>query len=93
MYHNGSENFKKYRPKTRVLNASLKKDNLVGFVFAGGVGDVVGPKENTGFYHVFEIIKKHSEMSKSARLRAEEKFDIKNWIKNHKNVFMRLLER
>ncbi len=42
---------------------------------------------------MIEIIKKHNEMSKYARLRAEEKFDIKNWIKNHKNVFMRLLDR
>ena len=42
---------------------------------------------------MIEIIKKHNEMSKSARLRAEEKFDIKHWIKNHNNVFMRLLER
>ena len=54
---------KKYNPKTLVLNASLKKDNLVGFVFNGDVGDVVGPKENTGFYHVFQIIKKHKKGS------------------------------
>ena len=54
---------KKYKPKTRVLNASLKKDSLVGFVFNGGVGDVVGPKENRGFYHVFQIIKKHKKGS------------------------------
>tara|TARA_Y100000748_G_scaffold249578_1_gene214534 strand:+ start:18361 stop:19149 length:789 start_codon:yes stop_codon:yes gene_type:complete len=54
---------KKYKPKTRALSASLKKDNLVGFVFNAGVGDVVGPKENKGLYHVFQIIKKHKEGS------------------------------
>jgi len=54
---------KKYIPKTRVLNASLKKDNLVGFVFSGAAGDIVGPKKNAGLYHVFQIIKKHKRGS------------------------------
>ena len=57
------EIIKKYRPKTRILNFSLKKDNLVGFVFDGRPGDVVGPKKHEKHYHVFQIIKKHKKGS------------------------------
>lgn len=51
------EIIKKHRPKTRLLSSSLKKDNLVGFVFDARAGDVVGPKKHANYYHVFQIIK------------------------------------
>lgn len=57
------EIIKKHKPKTRFLRASLKKDNLVGFVFDGRVGDVLGPKKHKDYYHVFQIIKKHKKGS------------------------------
>ena len=57
------EIIKKHRPKTRFLSSSLKKDNLVGFVFGGRVGDVLGPKKHRNYYHVFQIIKKHKKGS------------------------------
>jgi len=57
------EIIKKYGPKTRFLSSSLKKDNLVGFVFDGRVGDVLGPKKHKGYYHVFQIMKKHKKGS------------------------------
>lgn len=57
------EIIKKYGPKTRFLSSSLKKDNLVGFVFGGRVGDVLGPKKHKEYYHVFQIIKKHKKGS------------------------------
>ena len=53
----------KYSPKTRFLSEDLKKDNLVGFVFSGGVETVVGPKKHGGFYHLFQILKKHKKGS------------------------------
>ena len=57
------EIIKKHRPKTRRLSSSLKKDNLVGFVFDGRVGDVLGPKKHRDYYHVFQIIKKNKKGS------------------------------
>ena len=53
----------KHRPKTLFLKDDLKKDNLVGFVFRGGVETVVGPKKHGGFYHLFQILKKHKKGS------------------------------
>ena len=54
---------KKYNPKTLFLSEDLKRDNLVGFVFSGGAETVVGPKKHNGFYHVFQILKKHNKGS------------------------------
>tara|TARA_B110000014_G_C20109798_1_gene584404 strand:+ start:616 stop:1404 length:789 start_codon:yes stop_codon:yes gene_type:complete len=53
----------KYSPETLFLSEDLKKDNLVGFVFGGGVEAVVGPKKHSGFYHVFQILKKYKKGS------------------------------
>ena len=57
------EIIKKHEPKTRFLSSSLKKDNLVGFVFDGHTGDVLGPKKHKDYYHVFQIIKTHKKGS------------------------------
>ena len=57
------ELIKKYKPETRFLLKNRVKDNLVGFVFSGGVGDVLGPKEFGGSYHLFQILKKHKKES------------------------------
>lgn len=57
------EIIKKHKPTIRTLRAELLKDNLVGFVFGGGVGDVLGPKKLGQSYHVFQILKKHKKGS------------------------------
>ena len=54
---------KKYKPETKVVKSGLATDNLIGFVFKHSVGDVVGPKKIKGFYHVFDILKKHNKNS------------------------------
>jgi len=51
--------FKKHKSETRHLREGFVNKNLVGFVFKGAVGEVLGPKKHSGFYHVFEILKKH----------------------------------
>ena len=54
---------KKYKPETKVVKSGLATDNLIGFVFKHSVGDVVGPKKIKGFYHVFDILKRHNKNS------------------------------
>ena len=54
---------KKHKPTTRLLRGELLKDSLVGFVFSGNVGDVLGPKKHGEDYHVFQILKKHKKGS------------------------------
>ena len=53
----------KYKPETKTVKEGLTSDNLVGFVFKYSVGDIVGPKSINGFYHVFDILKKHNKNS------------------------------
>ena len=57
------EIIKKHKPTTRTLRAELLKDSLVGFVFGGNVGDVLGPKKHGEDYHVFQILKKNKKGS------------------------------
>ena len=57
------EIIKKYKPETRFLLKNRVKDNLVGFVFSGDVGAVLGPKKFSGGYHLFQILKKHKKES------------------------------
>ena len=54
---------KKYKPETKTVKSGLTSDNLIGFVFKHSVGDVVGPKKIKGFYHVFDILKRHNKNS------------------------------
>ena len=49
------------RPENRILTKNKLKDSLVGFVFDGKVGDVLGPKKHGGFYHLFQVLKKHKK--------------------------------
>jgi len=53
----------KYKPETKTVKEGLIGDNLIGFVFKYSVGDVVGPRPINGFYHVFDILKKHNKKS------------------------------
>ncbi|MFL2995214.1 MAG: peptidyl-prolyl cis-trans isomerase [Candidatus Neomarinimicrobiota bacterium] len=54
---------KKYKPETKTVKKGLIGDNLIGFVFKYSIGDVVGPKLINGYYHVFDILKKHNKKS------------------------------
>ena len=54
---------KKHKPERKFLDKGFVNDNLVGFVFNAGVGDVVGPKKHNGDFHLFQILKKHKKGS------------------------------
>jgi len=53
----------KYNPQTRSLYKRVAEGSAVGFVFSGSAGGVVGPKEASGFFHLFEILQKHKKGS------------------------------
>ena len=53
----------KYKPQTRELFRRTSESSAVGFVFSGSVGEVFGPKKTDGFFHLFEILKKHKKGS------------------------------
>tara|TARA_B100000809_G_C14958414_1_gene466465 strand:+ start:47 stop:832 length:786 start_codon:yes stop_codon:yes gene_type:complete len=50
---------KEHKPKTKTLTKNSVKDNLVGFVFSGRVGDILGPKKHGGFFHVIELLRSY----------------------------------
>jgi len=54
---------KKYKPETKTVKEGLTGDSLIGFVFKYSAGDVIGPKLINGYYHVFNILKKHNKKS------------------------------
>ncbi len=54
---------KKYNPETRFFSEDLKKDSFIGFVFKAEVGEIAGPKKQSGHYHLFEVLKKHKKGS------------------------------
>ena len=55
------EYVKKYKPETKTIKKGLINENLIGFVFDGSVGDVLGPKKIESSYHVFDILKKNNK--------------------------------
>ena len=57
------EYVKKYYPETKTIKRGFINENLIGFVFDGSVGDVLGPKKIESSYHVFEILKKSNKGS------------------------------
>lgn len=57
------EFLKKQEVETKTIRKNDAGSNLVGFVFAGIVGDFLGPKEHNGFFHVFKVLQKHKKGS------------------------------
>ena len=47
--------------ETKTIRKNEGGSNLVGFVFTGSVGDVLGPKEHNKNFHVFQILQKHKK--------------------------------
>ena len=57
------ELLKDQRVETKTITKRGAGSNHIDFVFAGGVGDILGPKKFGGFFHVFQILQKHKEGS------------------------------
>ena len=57
------ELLKKQQVETKTIRKNEAGSNLVGFVFAGESGEVLGPKKNGGFFHIFQILQKHQKGS------------------------------
>ena len=53
----------KYKPETKTIKKGFVNKNLIGFIFDGSVGDVLGPKKIESSYHVFNILKKNNKGS------------------------------
>ena len=53
----------KYKPETKTIKKGFINEDLIGFVFDGSIGDVLGPKKIESSYHVFDIIRKNSKGS------------------------------
>ena len=53
----------KYKPETKTIKKGFVNENLIGFVFDGSVGDVLGPKKIKSSYHVFDILRKKNKGS------------------------------
>ena len=51
------------RVETKTIKKSDAGSNLVGFVFLGAVGDVLGPKKHNESFHLFQILQKHNSGS------------------------------
>ena len=49
--------------ETKTLRKKEAGSNRVGFVFDGGVGDILGPKKNNDNFHVFQVLQKHKKGS------------------------------
>ena len=57
------EYIKKYKPETKTIEKGRINEGLVGFVFDGSTGDVLGPKKIESSYHVFDILRKNNKGS------------------------------
>ena len=57
------EYVKKYKPETKTIKKGLINAGLIGFVFNGSTGDVLGPKKIKSSYHVFDILRKNDKGS------------------------------
>ena len=57
------EYIKKYKPETKTIKRGFINESLIGFVFDGSVGDVLGPKKIESSYHVFNILRKNNKGS------------------------------
>ena len=55
------ELLKKQQVETKTIRKNEGGSNLVGFVFTGSVGDVLGPREHNKKFHVFQILQKHKK--------------------------------
>ena len=53
----------KQRVETKTIRKSGAGSNHMSFVFNGLVGDVLGPKEHSGNFHIFQILQKHKKDS------------------------------
>jgi len=53
----------KYKPKTKTIKKGFINESLIGFVFDGSVGDILGPKKIKSSYHVFDILRKNNKGS------------------------------
>ena len=53
----------KYKPETKTIKKGFINEDLIGFVFDGSAGDILGPKKIESFYHVFDILRKHKKGS------------------------------
>ena len=54
---------KKYKPETKTIKKGFVNEQLIGFIFDGSVGDILGPKKIESSYHVFDILKKDNKGS------------------------------
>ena len=57
------EYVEKYKPETKTVKKGFINEGLIGFVFGGSVGDILGPKKIESSYHVFDILKKSNKGS------------------------------
>ena len=57
------EYVEKYKPETKTIKKGLVDEGLIGFVFNGSVGDILGPKKIESSYHIFNILKKDDKGS------------------------------
>ena len=53
----------KYKPETKTIKRGFVNESLIGFVFSGSVGDILGPKKIKSSYHVFNVLRKNSKGS------------------------------
>ena len=53
----------KYKPETKTIKKGFINEDLIGFVFDGSVGDVLGPKKIKSSYHVFDVLRKNNKGS------------------------------
>ncbi len=57
------EILKKQQVETKTLRKKEAGSNLVGFVFDGVIGEIIGPKKHNNKFHVFQILQKHKKNS------------------------------
>ena len=57
------EFLKNHTVETKSITKRGAGSSHIGFVFDGTVGDVLGPKNIGGFFHVFQILQKHKKGS------------------------------
>ena len=53
----------KYKPITKTVKKGFVDENLIGFVFDGSVGDILGPKKIESSYHIFDVLRKNNKGS------------------------------
>ena len=69
----------------------VDKDSGIGLPVYENWDSIEIPEKNDLIRSIFKIMDRKKEMSEAARTRATNLFNLKKWVKSHKEIFENLL--